>query len=290
MLNLKDGSKNIYVSADSTVDIHNSETGEYLLTFTTEKGLETMVADSFYQRLYIPDENDRTGVYLYNPDGTPLFLNDSNVFGENVFDDDAEGIIIYTCPTNSPVDSGFGFIVVSDQKADVTDFEFFDRITLEHLENSNIIGVSNTDGIASYPYALPNYPYGIFAVINNDQTVVIVGWDIIFNQIFNINDNKEINFYLPGYELYQNYPNPFNPNTTIRYSIPNFILSGVKESLVQLKVYDVLGNEIVTLFNEEISAGSYEVDFNASSLASGTYYYRIRSNDFAQTRKMLLIK
>ena len=290
LLTLNESNKKIYVSADSAVDIHNPETGEFLQTFTTLKALETMATDNFYQRIYIPDENDRTGVYLYNPDGTPLFLNGSNVFGETVFDADAEGIIIYTFPTNSPVDSGFGFIVVSDQKADVTDFEFFDRITLEHLGTLNIIGVSNTDGIASYPYPLTNYPYGIFAVINNDQTVVIVGWDSIFNQISNITGNKEINFYPPNYQLYQNYPNPFNPKTTIRYSIPNFIFSGVEESLVQLKVYDVLGNEIVTLFDELIPAGRYEVDFNASSLASGTYYYKIRSNDFVQTKKMLLIK
>jgi hypothetical protein len=69
-----------------------------------------------------------------------------------------------------------------------------------------------------------------------------------------------------------------------------FILSGVEESLVQLKVYDLLGNEIVILFNEEIPVGRYEVDFNASSFASGTYYYRIRSNDFVRTKKMIFMK
>jgi len=85
------------------------------------------------------------------------------------------------------------------------------------------------------------------------------------------------------FSLQQNYPNPFNPGTKINYSIP-------KESFVSLKVYDILGKEVVALINEEQPLGSYEVDFDASNLSAGVYFYKLQAGDFVQTRKMLLIK
>ncbi len=100
----------------------------------------------------------------------------------------------------------------------------------------------------------------------------------------------EINL-LEQFVLEQNYPNPFNPSTKIIYSIPSVIASGAKQSqLVTLKVYDVLGNEIATLVNEEKPAGSYEVEFDASSLSSGTYLYKLTAGEFISTRKMILLK
>ncbi len=93
-----------------------------------------------------------------------------------------------------------------------------------------------------------------------------------------------------SYDLSQNYPNPFNPSTKIRYTIPNVSQSGVEGSRVQLKIYDVLGNEVATLVNEEKSAGSYEVKFNASQLSSGVYFYKLQAGSFVQTKKMVLLK
>ncbi len=94
-----------------------------------------------------------------------------------------------------------------------------------------------------------------------------------------------------GFSLEQNYPNPFNPSTIIRYSIPSVIASVEKQSqLVTLKVFDVLGNEIATLVNEEKPVGKYEVEFNASDLPSGVYFYRLKAGTFLETKKMLLIK
>ncbi|HEX9252993.1 MAG TPA: CotH kinase family protein, partial [Ignavibacteriaceae bacterium] len=90
--------------------------------------------------------------------------------------------------------------------------------------------------------------------------------------------------------LYQNYPNPFNPVTTIRYSIPNVTLSGVEGARVQLKIYDVLGNEVATLVNEYRIAGSYEVEFNASHLSSGIYFYKLQASTFVETKKMILLR
>ncbi|MCO6448305.1 MAG: T9SS type A sorting domain-containing protein [Ignavibacteriota bacterium] len=95
--------------------------------------------------------------------------------------------------------------------------------------------------------------------------------------------------------LYQNYPNPFNPSTKIKYSIPDVSLSQVDRCLVTLKVYDILGNEIATLVNEEKSAGEYEIEFNGHSdggnnLSSGVYFYQLQTNNFIQTKKMIFIQ
>jgi len=90
--------------------------------------------------------------------------------------------------------------------------------------------------------------------------------------------------------LFQNYPNPFNPSTTIKYTIPNVTLSGVEGSRVILKIYDVIGNEIATLVNENKPAGNYEVSFDAKNFSSGTYFYKLQAGSFVETKKMLLIK
>lgn len=93
---------------------------------------------------------------------------------------------------------------------------------------------------------------------------------------------------IKNFSLSQNYPNPFNPTTKIIYTIPAV---GTKLALsVQLKVYDILGREIVTLVNEEKPAGKYEVILNASNLASGVYFYQLKVGDFIQSKKMILIK
>ncbi|MGC8896750.1 MAG: T9SS type A sorting domain-containing protein [Bacteroidota bacterium] len=85
------------------------------------------------------------------------------------------------------------------------------------------------------------------------------------------------------FDLSQNYPNPFNPSTVIRYTIP-------RTGLVSLKVYNVLAQEVATLVNEIQRAGTYEITFNASELASGVYFYRIQSGNFVDVKKMLLVK
>ena len=86
-----------------------------------------------------------------------------------------------------------------------------------------------------------------------------------------------------SYKLLQNYPNPFNPSTTIKYNLPN-------DSQIQIKVFDILGRKVVDLVNEEKVAGAYEINFNASSLASGIYFYQLRAADYAETKKMILLK
>ena len=86
-----------------------------------------------------------------------------------------------------------------------------------------------------------------------------------------------------SFGLKQNYPNPFNPSTTISFSIPT-------EEFVNLKVFNVLGQEVATLVNEEKQAGSHSVPFDASTLSSGIYFYKISAESFAETKKMILMK
>jgi hypothetical protein len=86
-----------------------------------------------------------------------------------------------------------------------------------------------------------------------------------------------------GFKLEQNYPNPFNPATTIQFTIP-------ERKMVSLRVYNLLGQEVATLVEEEKPAGSYEVVFDASELPSGSYFYKIIAGNFVETKKMILIK
>ncbi len=101
-------------------------------------------------------------------------------------------------------------------------------------------------------------------------------WD---NLLPSVEDEMNVN----KFSLEQNYPNPFNPSTTIKYQLADF-------GQVSLKVYDVLGNEIMTLVNEPKAAGSYQVELDASALTSGVYFYQLKAGNLVQTKKMILLK
>jgi len=98
-----------------------------------------------------------------------------------------------------------------------------------------------------------------------------------------VTNQEEIINTSTDFVLNQNYPNPFNPTTIISFSIP-------LSAFTSLKVYDILGNEVATLVNEEKPTGSYEINFNASSLSSGTYFYKLQAGSFIETKKMILLK
>lgn len=85
------------------------------------------------------------------------------------------------------------------------------------------------------------------------------------------------------YQLHQNYPNPFNPITNIKFSI-------LKSDIIQIKIYDILGNEIKTLLNDFRTTGTYEIEFDASNFPSGVYFYRMISGSYSETKKMLLLR
>ena len=92
------------------------------------------------------------------------------------------------------------------------------------------------------------------------------------------------------FKLEQNYPNPFNPTTKIKYSLPNVRNAYKRPLQTTLKVYDILGREVVTIINERQQPGYYEVEFNAANLSSGIYFYKLKAGDFLLTKKMILLK
>ena len=90
------------------------------------------------------------------------------------------------------------------------------------------------------------------------------------------------------FKLYQNYPNPFNPFTKIRFDVPKN--NGHKSMNIRLYIFDIKGREIAMLINQELEPGSYKIDLDASKYPSGSYYYKIVTDEFTDTKKMALVK
>ncbi|MFH0735675.1 MAG: T9SS type A sorting domain-containing protein [bacterium] len=104
---------------------------------------------------------------------------------------------------------------------------------------------------------------------------------VVYSTLTDVNES-EISV-VDKFSLNQNYPNPFNPNTTISFSLP-------KEEFVTLKIYDILGKEIATLINAELSAGTYQKDWQPKNISSGIYFYRLQAGKYTETRKMSFLK
>ena len=172
-----------YVTSDQQISIHETDTGKQLELFDSPTDVETIYGDEFYQCVYVPDENDRSGVNVYTPELKPFNKNGKNHFGSGVFDSDAEGVWVYYSSGHGKPDDGRGYIVFSDQIDGLTEFEFFDRQTWEHLGTLNIEGVGNTDGICSSQRPLPGYPLGFFAAIHDDQALAIVKWETVLKAL-----------------------------------------------------------------------------------------------------------
>ncbi|MBX2992427.1 MAG: T9SS type A sorting domain-containing protein [Bacteroidetes bacterium] len=93
-----------------------------------------------------------------------------------------------------------------------------------------------------------------------------------------------------AHALHQNYPNPFNPTTNIEFRIPARPTGGANREFVSLKVFDVLGREVATLVNEVKEAGEHSIQFNASNLSSGIYFYRLKAGNSVSTKKMIYLE
>jgi PKD repeat protein len=137
--------------------------------------------------------------------------------------------------------------------------------------------------------ANPSYSYTSAGTYNVELTVTGPGGSNskTRNNYVTVNNPtfvKQIDFNIPvKYELYQNYPNPFNPNTLIKFSLP-------EPAYVILKIYNNLGQIVDELFSQNMSGGTYSIEWNASRVPSGIYFYRIVTNKFSETKKLLLLK
>jgi len=123
----------------------------------------------------------------------------------------------------------------------------------------------------------------LYAIGSNPPVSGVIDVDGYSWNLQIVSSVEQLNILPEDFSLSQNYPNPFNPSTKIEYSIP-------EASFVQLKVYDILGNEVAELVNEEQSAGSYRTDFNGASLASGLYIAKFQAGNYSNTIKMSLLK
>ncbi|HPI38084.1 MAG TPA: T9SS type A sorting domain-containing protein [Ignavibacteriaceae bacterium] len=139
-----------------------------------------------------------------------------------------------------------------------------------NIQFMQVIPELNTFKISGYKSSSPAYAV----------TPYIYKLDTLFQIPTHIEDKI---MPVDNYKLFQNYPNPFNPVTTITFSIP-------QDGKVELKVYDVLGNEVATLVNEYREAGSYKVGFNGSTLSSGIYFYTLSAGSFIETKKLAILK
>jgi Secretion system C-terminal sorting domain len=110
-----------------------------------------------------------------------------------------------------------------------------------------------------------------------------IGFWYVYKQSTITDVEKEDETIPTVFKLEQNYPNPFNPSTIIKFAVP-------ERSNVLLKVYDILGGEVITLVNEEMDSGWYKREFNASGYSTGVYIYRMQAGSYTSTKKMILIK
>lgn len=161
-------------------------------------------------------------------------------------------------------------------------FHYNNQQTIGYNIKSGNIKVKYWDNLTNQWISASN------TVINSSNNTISISQNEVSNfyivsadKITGVSNN---NNYVPyNFSLNQNYPNPFNPSTVISYQLST-------PSKVSLKVYDILGDEVATLVNEEKPAGRYSVNFNANRLASGVYFYRMQAGSFAETKKLILLK
>ncbi|MBS1495128.1 MAG: T9SS type A sorting domain-containing protein [Bacteroidetes bacterium] len=230
------------------------------------------------RRLYGGGDWDPYYFYTSNiTGGAPIF--DANYIDE--FSDTTTGISV----AGRPRSNGSYLFAYNNRRG-----ENFSAVNSRTF-NAGVMGSTvqmnptNVGGTNYYGYASPS-----FRNVNGDSCLVI--WSgpagngsyvtggcsgTVFTGTGNSNSAAD------NFHLSQNYPNPFNPSTIINYSLP-------VQSNVSIKIFDVLGKEINSLINEVQTAGIHSVEFNCINLPSGVYYYRIEAGDFADTKKMLLVK
>lgn len=209
---------------------------------------------------------------------------------------DASSLSVWTAIVNDssatiPVELNSFTANIRDSKVNLTwqtaselnnrgfEIQRFKDSEIEKLKNWRTIGFTKGNGTTT---EINNYNF-VDEPIESGHYVYRLK-QIDYSGTFEYSTEVEVNFiYANDFKLSQNYPNPFNPSTTIEYQIP-------QSSFVTIKVYDVIGSEIITLVNEEKSAGIHEVNFEPKNLTSGLYLYKISAGGFEQTRKMLLLK
>ncbi|KAA0237321.1 MAG: T9SS C-terminal target domain-containing protein [Ignavibacteria bacterium CHB3] len=193
-------------------------------------------------------------------------------------------------------------VLYEDFLAQVGDTIWVDSIEYKILQNEepfSVWGINTYKRTIDYQFRFQEYELvkdiGLYELGFSDffarYTMELKGCiidEVVYGDTTTVGVDNDETQIVSEFKLEQNYPNPFNPNTVISYQLP-------VTSNVTLKVYDILGNEIATLVNEEKQPGTYEVEFNVGtsrnlSLTSGIYFYQLKAGSFIQTKKMVYLK
>ena len=232
--------------------------------------------------------NIYVGIYIYfEPNAT---------VGGNISSLDTINKLGYTFNQSSP-NPYLGCALLTDQTVNfkaLTATSIFDGFTTAEKWQALSSGISVPIlGPGTNPFVISGGPITIapnatvrvgYAIVRGDDFNDLKTKTITARNKYNSVGIKPISTIIPmKYELDQNYPNPFNPTTKIKFALP-------KNDFVKVKIYDILGKEITSLVNENLSAGFYEIEFNGSNLSSGMYFCKIETQYFNDVKKMMLIK
>lgn len=248
--------------------------------------------------VFSQDEVDLLQDYLDN--GGTLFINGQDI-GADIFDTGGQSQFAQSFYNNylhaSFLGNGSSYLIngiASDPISDGIQFiinDIYDRspdnIAPFDSDASSIFIYLNGPNVAGIKASTNNYKVVYFG-FGFEQITDSAVRDTLISRIINWSGIMPTNLEDDGvfpykFSLNQNYPNPFNPSTTISYSIPN-------ESQVSLKIYDVMGKEVANLVDGKQSSGNHSVEFDASSMASGTYFYKLAAGEFISVKKMVLLK
>jgi hypothetical protein len=185
---------------------------------------------------------------------------------------------------NMDADSTFSLLMHAQMKMDSQNNIYLAAGTMTEMAVCKV----NSNGSSGKTVTIPGSGYAYAMEIGSDYSIYVVGGNTagstarLFQSVTSVSNNG--NSLAGSYRLGNNYPNPFNPTTNIEFQLP-------KSSMVKLVVFDILGREVAELVNnEELRAGTYNVDFDGSRFTSGVYFYRLQTSEYTETKKMLLIK
>ncbi len=270
------------ISAVSVDDINRSYT-----TFTDLNGAYNLknikYSGDYFVQVFAPfnipgyyNENGAPSVFWQNADSVALF--------------NSMGNIDLTLERDSSYGAGFvdGRVLSNNnQNSPVTDAIVYVRsISSDKIYTYNFVSSDGNYTIPVLPYGdyeliaqkigIPDAKSSLFSINTTQDTLNGLDISMILTSIKNVNSPS-------SFELYQNYPNPFNPTTTIKFSLQ-------KASKVELNIYNILGQKITALITKLMNAGAYTVNFDASSLSSGIYFYELKTSDYSIVKKMELLK
>ncbi len=206
-------------------------------------------------------------VFLYdNVEGTGRPISGSFIENDGTANTTANNYSAFYANNVNAINGAFGVVLPNILPNGIR------RIEQKSLANDSLIAfATDEDGI---------WPSGASTINPSGGTTAIILTSSDVNAFTSVNDKDII---MQEYNLAQNYPNPFNPTTTISFSLP-------KAGLVKLSIYNILGKEISVPVNEYLGVGMHSIQFNASNLSSGVYFYRLTVGSFSDTRRMLIIK